>query len=654
MSERSNESKRREILKFLGGIGLGAAIAETYERLYNIPLLERGFRKEIEYWLSQYNSAKQRLDDLSNQLKQKEGEINTLKEKVSNLENQYNVAKEETNRLNSTINKLDELELESTSAITYYREKMDEAIRNLKRTIEKYRAILGDDRVAFESSTVKILEDLKLTQQKLQKVLPYFPLILNFAWKPTRVINDKIYDINVSFEVASPLNSLREVEVMLIPVEYRYFITKYGMREEDYDKVFPKEEIKTIKLRPRGLEREMFDITFADLKGGREYLIKAVAKDVADSTNFEERKTSYIREFENIAPLDDITVIADYYTWYEKPSDPGNHWRYYKEEINGPSQHLQNPLLGEYASGDPIVIAKHIDWATGHGIDAFSVSWWTTGNDERIWDYHATRNFESFLNNILIKDIKFCILYENNGRFKTKNQEEHPYNWIQNLDDEFNRKRLLEDFTFLTKYFNHPSYLKIEGKYYIRFDFTLPFRGNFEGAFSDLRRGLRNSGYELLLANDLLGRTISPYSPIPWKTKDGVAFDESFFRRVVNTFDVVSGSNLPFNYQYVEEESKNIDNLYKEWFNYTLKLGKNIIPIAWPGHHYHPSLVDKYYIPLFRSPQRLEKNVEIALKYRKIVEIISFNGWESGTHIEPSIEEGYSYLESIRKIIKKT
>ena len=121
-------------------------------------MLESRFREEVIYWLSQYNTAKQRLDELSNQLKQSEGEIISLREKVSNLENQYNAAKEE-------INKLDELEKESTSAIAYYREKMDETISNLRKTIERYRVILGDDRTAFESSTVKILEDLKITQK---------------------------------------------------------------------------------------------------------------------------------------------------------------------------------------------------------------------------------------------------------------------------------------------------------------------------------------------------------------------------------------------------------------------------------------------------------------------------------------------------------
>jgi hypothetical protein len=86
MSKKPKGLNRREMFRLLGGIGLGAAVTETYERLYNIPLLESRFREEVRYWLSQYNTAKQRLDESSNQLKKNEGEIISLREKVSNLE----------------------------------------------------------------------------------------------------------------------------------------------------------------------------------------------------------------------------------------------------------------------------------------------------------------------------------------------------------------------------------------------------------------------------------------------------------------------------------------------------------------------------------------------------------------------------------------
>jgi hypothetical protein len=190
---------------------------------------------------------------------------------------------------------------------------MDEAIRKLKETIERYRGILGDERVAFEYSTLKILEDLRLAEERLQRVLPYFPLILNLYWRPMRVVNDKIYDVNVVFEVISPLSSLEVVEVTLRPVEYKYFITMYGMREEDYNKVFPEEDVRIVRINPLQVERMIFSVDFKDLKGGREYFIEVRVRDVAGNEKRVGVKTPYIRQFENIAKTDNITVIVPYY-----------------------------------------------------------------------------------------------------------------------------------------------------------------------------------------------------------------------------------------------------------------------------------------------------------------------------------------------------
>jgi hypothetical protein len=81
-SVKAGNMNREDLFKFLAGIGLRAVAIETYERLHRIPILETMFRRELGYRI-----------------------------------NQYNTTREEVGRLNSTINKLDELERESTSAI---------------------------------------------------------------------------------------------------------------------------------------------------------------------------------------------------------------------------------------------------------------------------------------------------------------------------------------------------------------------------------------------------------------------------------------------------------------------------------------------------------------------------------------------------------
>jgi hypothetical protein len=599
------------MFRLFGGIGLGAIIAETYERLYNIPLLESRFREEVIYWLSQYNTAKQRLDELSNQLKQSEGEVISLREKVSNLENLYKAKNEE-------VKKLDELEKESTSAIAFYRERMDNAINNLRKTIERYRAILGDDRVAFESSTIKILEDLKLTQEKLQKVLPYFPLILNFTWKPTKIINDKIYDIKVIFEVISPLNSLREVEVMLIPVDYRYFITKYGMREEDYDKVFPKEEIRSVKIEPKNLEREIFSVDFGDLKGGREYIVKARAKDIAGSEKIVEVKIPYIREFENIANSKDILISAYYYPWYSS----NRHWQ---EGFKG------MPLLGRYDSQDQIVISKHIDYATGHGIGAFIVSWWGPNSFEDV----TIREY--LLKNPLINNIKIQILYESAGRLQPT--KENGNEIIIDLDDPTNRNILLNDFNYLAdNYFNIPQYLKIGNSPTIQIYLARIFKGDVAGVISSLRKQAHDRGYDLYLVGDL----------VYWQNPTTPSEKER-----IKLYDAVTAYNMHTNVREVlnDFESK-VAKKYDEWSSVAKDLKVGFIPSALPG--FDDSAVRVGNIPLPKSTDRFKKQIKIAKSYidnnLKTINITTFNEWHEYTYIEPSVEDFFEYLKVLKLI----
>jgi len=385
---------------------------------------------------------------------------------------------EEVGRLNSIINKLDELERESTSAIAYYRERMDEAIRKLKDTIEKYRALLGDERVSFESSTVKILEDLKITQEKLQKVLQYFPLILNLYWKPTRVVNDKIYDVNVAFEVISPLSNLEVVEVTLRPIEYKYFITKYGMKEEDYNKVFPEEDVRIVRIKPLQIERMIFSVDFKDLKGGREYFIEVRVRDTAGNERIVEIKTPYIRQYENLGRVlyaKGVILGANYFPYYPRPHS----W-----EVLEPM--AVHPLLGKYDVVDPVIISKHIDWATGHGVNCFFMSWVPT------WDggsLQLLENIARFMDIPLSSNIMVAIQYEGiEDRLRRAGVK--PYaNGIYHIENSNQWKMIVEDMKTLKElFFTRDNYLKINGKPVVYFYASGSLNGNVSGFVEDIKR----------------------------------------------------------------------------------------------------------------------------------------------------------------------
>jgi archaellum component FlaC len=596
-------------------------------------------KEELEYLVQRYSSAREEVERLSEKLKQSVDEINSLKEKANYWEARYNTAREEVGRLSSIINKLDDLERESTSAIAYYRERMDEAIRNLKETIERYRALLGDERISFESSTVKILEDLKLTQEKLQKVLPYFPLILNFGWKPTKVINDKIHDINISFEVASPLNSLKEVEVMLIPLEYRYFITKYGMREEDYHKVFPKEEVRSIKIKPRNLEREMFSVDFEDLKGGREYIVRARVEDVAGSEKVVEVKTPYIRQFENIAKTDDIAVAALYLLWWGKD----NNWRSYRGKVL--------PLLGTYSSKDTLVINKHIDWATGHGIDLFFVQW--SGRD---YQDEAFKNY--FLEADLVKrgDIKFAVLYETIWRLKNSNP-----GW--DLSDPENIKILDDDISYLSSiYFNHSSYFKIKGR-------PILYIYESKGFFGDLSqiKALKDK-YGLFLVSDHAHPLADPQTIFPSGNPKAVYWGEAAkqFDAIMPAAGLYDGFLWYRNYFNGSPVEDPIDNskwlefikMGNEKWSYFSNVNKLIfIPSAQAGISYRYSPWGNPKWPrLERDPQQFKERLQLALKYLnknyiKILFISEFNNFFEEAVLEPDSNYEFNLLLTIKNLL---
>jgi hypothetical protein len=53
------------------------------------------------------------------------------------------------------------------------------------------------------------------------------------------------------------------------------------------------------------------------------------------------------------------------------------------------------------------------------------------------------KNIEALIENPLINDIRFYILYENNGRLRISNPYDPPTKWVEDLDDQFNRRIII-------------------------------------------------------------------------------------------------------------------------------------------------------------------------------------------------------------------
>jgi hypothetical protein len=621
---------RRSFLSLAAGIGLGTVVAEIYERLYNIPSLEKRFSSEVNHWINEYNSAKEMVEKLSQQLNVSGDEISRLSAEVNNWKDKYNAAKEEANKLSSIVNASDAFEKESATAISLYKERIEEAIRALQNTIEKYRVILGDERVSFESSSLKVLDDLKITREKILKLLPYFPLIKIFGYSHSRVVNDKIYDLSVSLEVISPLNTLEEVEIKLIPVEYSHLPKE----------AFPEEEIRSIKLQPKGLEREMFDIAFADLKGGREYDVRAIAEDASGQSSEASRRTSYIREFENNA---NPGIGAIYYPYFRSNSESTQdnwsgftHWNW---GYDG------SPSLGEYSSRDPIVISRHIDEATGKGrIGHFLMSWWgpsTQGHH----DAYIDRNIRDyFLRSPLAKDIRFSIFYESLGRLRATDL---PTGGITiNLDDEFNRKILTEDFDYLSKtYFPNAQYFTVNGAEVVFLYLSKFYSGDLSRAVKLLRRVAGDNGYDLYVIGD----------EVDFRDPSQIPFIDDRLR----VYDSVSTYTMYVPIEGILSDfENNVDLAFGRWHRVTRRLGVPLIPnvtIGFDNRNWHRGFygTSSGFPVLEKNVGRVRRLIRIAKKYStdETLKIIfnSFNSFEEGAYLERTKEFGYELLEAISK-----
>ncbi|MCC6005604.1 MAG: hypothetical protein LM590_14800, partial [Thermofilum sp.] len=197
------------------------------------------------------------------------------------------------------------------------------------------------------------------------------PSIVNLSWVPTRENLDKIYDINVTFVARDDRSPISYAELRFIPVEYYYMIEKYGMRPEDYPKVFPPDKERDFVLTPAdgkfdSLE-ERFSVLIKDIVGGREYKIVALVRDSAGNERRAELDLPYIRQYENFGKVlfDKGVIVMAVYLPFDMSSIPR------KDD---------DPLLGRYDTISDIVLMKHVDWATGYGVNVFLLDsqnhWW--------------------------------------------------------------------------------------------------------------------------------------------------------------------------------------------------------------------------------------------------------------------------------------
>ncbi|RFA94313.1 hypothetical protein, partial [Pyrobaculum aerophilum] len=375
---------------------------------------------------------------------------------------------------------------------------------------------------------------------------------------------------------------------------------------------------------------EEFRAEIRDIVGGKEYKIVVIAKDQAGNVETFETKTPYIRQYENFGKTlleKGIIIAASYYTWYR--ADEVNNWK---------DGYRYTPLLGEYSSSDEIVINKHVDWATGHGINTFLISW--NGPAEAS---SKTKVFEDvFLNAYLVKngEIKIAILYESGARLRNSGSA---FFDIFDFNDSYNREIFIKDLEYMNKkYFILTNYLKIKDKPFIYFYLSQAYRGDFDKVFKEAKEKIPFFA---------CGSDITPYIK-PWEINE--------VEKRLSTFDAERSwvalwvQNDP---KYPEKYHDILKTKYEEWYNYLTTKGVLFIPSLIPSFDSrYVTWGSKAQYPLDKNLEKFNERINIIFPYlnaTKIVVIDTFNDWFESTNIEPSREFEFKELEILKKNLIK-
>ncbi|MBN1935492.1 MAG: glycoside hydrolase family 99-like domain-containing protein [Anaerolineae bacterium] len=323
------------------------------------------------------------------------------------------------------------------------------------------------------------------------------------------------------------------------------------------------------------------------------------------------------RQFPNIAADDNILVGAYWYPWFGADR---RHWN---------EGYLGTPTLGEYDMTQPEVLDRHIDWATGHGIDLFAASWWGRDSfEDEVLRVHLPAA-------ALGSEIQFAVLYESAGLLKQ--QDGH-----FDLDDAANRRQFVDDVRYLAEtFFSRPNYLRIDGRPVLFVYLTRIFSGDVAGAFDQVRAAVREiDGHDLYIVGD----------EVYWGSPDA---------KRLSWFDAVTAYNMHTSAPNIEVDfAQNVIRQYEWWAQATKRANITLVPGVLPGFDDTAVRPRARHPVIGRSPALFVEQLKGALDIARrqpvpMVMITSWNEWHEYTSVEPAEEYGFEYLELLRAALNQ-
>ncbi len=294
-----------------------------------------------------------------------------------------------------------------------------------------------------------------------------------------------------------------------------------------------------------------------------------------------------------------------YYPWYGGDFHGG---RYMRERLVPP----QYPTLGEYDDRDAGVIAQHLAWSRQAHISLWVASWW--GPDKR----EDRTLLQSILPHAELGDMNIALFYETTGR-------------TGNFSD---FDQVAPDIAYMAQhYFDHPNYLKIDGRpvLFVYLTRVLARNGTLEEFVVAMRTAAAEAGSELYLVGDqVFGQ--------PPASSDGLSLLDA-----VTNYDVYGSMGAK---GYAGQVA--VDRYYAAqalWRQRAHEAGAAFVPAATPG--FNDKGVREGHEATSR---RLDRSAEFGSLFRAMLEqavgytdestgnmlmITSWNEWHEDTQIEP-------------------
>lgn len=297
-----------------------------------------------------------------------------------------------------------------------------------------------------------------------------------------------------------------------------------------------------------------------------------------------------------------------YYPWYGSDFHGG---KYMRARLVPP----QYPTLGEYDDREVSVISQHLAWSRQAHISLWVASWW--GPDRR--------EDQTLLQRILphpeLGDMGIALFYETTGRTRS-----------------FSSFDLVgSDIAYMAEhYFNHPNYLRIEGKpvLFVYLTRVLSRNGTLGEVVGAMRASAAQAGHELyIIGDEVFGQ--------PPNSSNALGLLDA-----VTNYDVYGSMGVKgYAGQYA------VDRYYRaqaQWRALAHEAGAAFVPAATPGFN------DKGVRGGHEATSRkLDSDAEYGSLFRAMLEqavahtddatgnmllITSWNEWHEDTQIEPIAE----------------